>query len=369
MKRFLFLLSILTAFSAVYFVSLDVYAQYPPCLPGIPCVIDKTLNPDNTVINETNTTGSNANKVTGIGQTCDADFMNQIYARASMEAMRENIINEVVIRKPDSVLEYTCFNQFILLTSGQAGRIFSGTNRWSNARIPINGQIGGTTVTNVTLNVNQGGISRLRGLMRQLVRRSMAGYINANFWHRYLGSASDPSPPFPATSPNVLNLNGCSQLYTCDTMNRVHFLAKCNNFNSDDQFYKFSDFLVRDPTTRIRFDPRIYPLSIGGQPILCPQIENSSCPAPNPRPLEDLAYNKNPRFRYVTFDDLSQPFTDRLGVTQCLAPIPTGVKVMNRVQNQDIFGNVTTTSNNMYDEKFCPNPGCYYDKTTDQCVP
>lgn len=343
-------------------VSPQAFAQYPPCLPGIPCVIPMTPNPATTAVNETNTTGQNANKM--VGATCDADFMNQIYARASMEGMRENIMNEVVIRKPDSVLEYTCFNQFILITGGEAGRIFSGSSTWANRTVPIGGSVNGRAINQLTIRAT-GGIARLRSIMRQLVRRSMVAYINANFWHKYLGSAGAP-----------LNLNGCGQPYTCDSMNQVYYLAKCNNFNSDDQFYNFSDFIrpfapetpPNPATVGRRFDPRIWPLDStqpNGRPILCPQIQNSGCRAPTVMPLEDVALNRN--FLYVPFDQ-EIPFTDRLGTTgACMDPIPTGIRVVNKVQTENMLGVVTTSSNNMYDDKFCPNPGCYYDNTLNTC--
>ena len=62
--------------------------------------------------------------------------MNQIYAKAYLEATRETVVQSIAVRKPDSVLEYTCFDQQLALSADQAAGIFTETTRWENMDVP-----------------------------------------------------------------------------------------------------------------------------------------------------------------------------------------------------------------------------------------
>src|SRR5690349_5990742 len=44
---------------------------------------------------------------------CDPEYMDALEARAYLEAQREVAQNQNFILKPDSVLEYTCFDMFL----------------------------------------------------------------------------------------------------------------------------------------------------------------------------------------------------------------------------------------------------------------
>lgn len=113
------------------------------CLPGVPCIVGPT--PNSEVISGDGPTAPgmpNQPKATGggvclptetpaAGCACDADFMNQIYGRAWLESQRDMIKAQVLIRKPDSILEYTCFNQFNDLAVTKAAPLFSETERWT----------------------------------------------------------------------------------------------------------------------------------------------------------------------------------------------------------------------------------------------
>lgn len=93
-------------FCALLFVSAPSYAQ---CIPGLPCV-----DP-----------GAEDAPQSGSG-ACDANFMNQIYARAAIETEREITMAGVGIRIPDSVLEYTCFDHHAYKAYEDSKSIFSG---------------------------------------------------------------------------------------------------------------------------------------------------------------------------------------------------------------------------------------------------
>ncbi|HBR69067.1 MAG TPA: hypothetical protein DEA55_06800, partial [Rhodospirillaceae bacterium] len=73
----------------------------------------------------------------------DADFMNQIYARTFLEASREIVMNETALRKPDSVMEYSCYDQQMSVTAHRLGPIFSETHQFKNSLVDISGGIFG----------------------------------------------------------------------------------------------------------------------------------------------------------------------------------------------------------------------------------
>ncbi len=115
------------SFLAAFIFTTHAYAQ---CPPGIPCTAK--LPPPNA-----NPPPPPANAAKSDSQACDADFMNQIYARAFLEAEREVVINQTVFRKPDSVLEYTCFDQFVSITANEAGPLFTETTAFKDRKVDI----------------------------------------------------------------------------------------------------------------------------------------------------------------------------------------------------------------------------------------
>lgn len=102
------------------------------CLPGIPCVVGKTTSSGGIVVGSGGTS-QNADKSSS--DACDADFMNQIYARAFLEASRETIMSQTIIRKPDSVLELSCFDQAVKDSAEIAGALFTETQFFHGKRI------------------------------------------------------------------------------------------------------------------------------------------------------------------------------------------------------------------------------------------
>lgn len=71
--------------------------SFAACIAGLPCT--------------GYTAGDGTTAAMSTSRACDADFMNQITAKATLEAQREMIVNQVHIAKPDSVLEYSCFDE------------------------------------------------------------------------------------------------------------------------------------------------------------------------------------------------------------------------------------------------------------------
>lgn len=94
------------------------------CEDGVPCIEGYTPG-----------TGANDSKTTN--PTCDGDFMNQIYARSYMESERQMVTAQSIVRKPDSVLQYTCFDKLASVTATEAGSIFSDSEDWHDTRVNI----------------------------------------------------------------------------------------------------------------------------------------------------------------------------------------------------------------------------------------
>ena len=100
---------------------------------------------------------------------CDPQYMDALEGRAYLEAQREIMQNQNLIVKPDSVLEYSCFDS-ILRTIARANgdrSNFSESNRWGE--------------------VPNHGTQSLDNAIQAVVGASLTSYITANFNHNYLG--------------------------------------------------------------------------------------------------------------------------------------------------------------------------------------
>ena len=303
------------------------------CLPGLPCVTNKTTKPN--ASGAPNASKLEASKCTGGNSAncaCDADFMNEIYAKAYLEAQRENIMNEVIVRKPDSVLAYSCFDQMAQMTGDQAPN-FSESSDWIAKSVTIGaGAIALVPVPVVILSVYMGP-GRLINDLQSVVLPAMSTWINSNYNHSFLGGSTSISYATGGSS------------YDCSFMDQVYFLAKCNDFETDDPFLSFD--------TLINTDPRLLPTQCtGGTKITQGYI--------------DLANNKG--HAYAAVDDVSPTYIDRLESSPCQDPIPSGVMVTRDIKSIDMLGNVKVTSTTTYQEKICPNPSCHYDNNADSCV-
>jgi hypothetical protein len=334
-----FMLGFLVA-AALFGYSQIAQAQ---CIAGLPCVVGKTPNlPENADDGPNQSGAPNATKTDS--NACDADFMNQIYARAFLEAERENVMNKDVLRKPDSVLEYTCFDQLVSVAAWNADKVFSGKN-WT-ATLSNPGAISKETLTsvtpgvpaNITVAVNMGAL-HLDNSLEGLVMTSLGSYIASNFSHRFLGGAAD-------TDGSIIAEIGPND-YNCTFMDQVHFWARCANFDTHNPFLTFE--------TLANIDPRALP------------PHASECSGTGiTSGIMDVAENKD--LQYVNFDAVD-PFLGKLlapneenQVETCAPPIPTGVLVTkNRYVVTDEAGNVDVESSETYVDKICPNPSCYFE--------
>jgi hypothetical protein len=261
---------------------------------------------------------------------CDPEYMDALEARAWLEAQREIAQNQNLIVKPDSVLEYTCFDKFLNEIANDASQMFSETTRWG----PIPG-----------LDSSSQDVA-----LQNLISAGLVDYITNNFPHKYLGGRS--------TLDSNISGSVTGGTYTCDQMGKVWNEAKCMNFFDEKDFDGFYDFKWYETN-----DPRKLP------------TEFAACVPPDDDPykfakMQTIAFNtrettyvllaENPNDataykvdNLVTFLDFILP-KGVAPATTCKPPIKTGIRVKRE--------NMTE-----YDDAVCPNPGCYYTGTGGSC--
>lgn len=282
--------------------------SYAQCIAGLPCVVDASADP---------ATGPNADKAGG-AEGCDADFMNQIYARAYMEVEREVGIAGQNIRKPDSVLQYSCYD-----TAAKDG--LEAYNPIFSASTAHNGDIDKTARYN------------------DLVKPSVDGYISADFDHNLIGGVS--AATYSAESS------------PCDYISAVQALAQCADFDTAGaQFYDFNT-LAETSFEDIRTKPDGN--FCGGNGI--------------DQDILDVANNEG--FQYVRFDEFDDYFPIVYGDPDvpadqfCRDPVPTGVMIEAPVDSSwAAIGSIVFGARNMQEHKVCVNALCTYDRAADECV-
>lgn len=309
------------------------------CISGIPCLSPKTPNDPNNPADGPNIVGPNRTK--SDHPACDADFMNQIYAKSFVEAQRENIINQVLVRKPDSILEYTCFDMLAGQVAAHAGPVFSESFEWFNVPVETGTTIDYVPYPFVILNVFMGG-AYLDSSIQNLVTSALYTYVQGNFSHSFLGGVLGAGGLNSSIS-GAVNTGG----YSCQFMNNVYTLAKCSNANTDTTFESLAWYAVNDPR---QLPP------------------GSACSAGTGVSLALLEVAENRNKIYAGMDLADTTYLDRLRGGACGTPVPTGITTVKAEKIVDRpIGNVTLGLTTIYENKICTNPGCYYDSTSNTC--
>ncbi len=241
------------------------------CSPGIPCTgYDIYNQTDAGTSGSYNGAKSGGTAISGGNYTttaCDGNFMNQIYARAFMEAQREVLMSEQIIHKPDSVLEYTCFDQYIGLAAEHLDEIFSAHQGWNEKEIELASEEDDTDPDEVTINDSDTSYyddqddfsvfanDRYDNLLEDLLLENLEDYIDNNFDHTFMGES--------ITLDNDLDTGGITPDYECAHMSAIWEIAKCVDFGEDDRFRSFEHL--------VEYDPRSIPQA-------CPQSDTVSTP-------------------------------------------------------------------------------------------
>lgn len=176
------------------------------------------------------------NAQTPADSPCDPDYYDSLEARAWLEAQREITQNQNLIFKPDSVLEYTCFDKYMNVLAKAAPDMLSGTTDWGNE---------------VTTDM----ASALNGTVTAM----LVPYINANF-------ETSPSGSYDLLGGRLGGIDHVPTAvaagdYACDIMNQVWLAAKCMSFADAEQdgFFTFADYAAGD-------DKRVLP-------TVCPGVK------------------------------------------------------------------------------------------------
>lgn len=173
---------------------------------------------------------------------CDPNYYDSLEARAWLEAQREITQNQNLIFKPDSVLEYTCFDGHLAELAQHAEDMFSETDRW-----------GASVLTQpVAQNIH------MDNALVVLVADAFDAYDAANFGYAgLLGNRIRAVSPWVGTAPTSANPtygynysspgggNSIGGTYACDIMQAVWQKAKCMNFvdsTGNDGFFTFDQY-------------------------------------------------------------------------------------------------------------------------------
>lgn len=159
---------------------------------------------------------------------CDPQYYMSLESRAWMEAQREIEQNQNLIVKPDSVLEYTCFDKFGSELAQHALDMFSETQNWGPILSP-------TSMDNA---------------LSSLVGSSLVAYQKANFVHDPNGNANATPIALGGRGENKHQFNATISggAYTCNMMDKIwqksDKSAKCYNFQTETQdgFFTFKEY-------------------------------------------------------------------------------------------------------------------------------
>ncbi len=125
----------------------------------------------------------------GVPKTCDEGFYESLKAKAWLEGQREMTVNENILYKPDSILQYSCYN----------------------ASLKKNDDIN-------------------KSAKNELFKKPQEKFLENNFSHTTLGSTADPIDPNADSYAN------------CNIMNTIWAQAKCGDFQEDSAATGFTDF-------------------------------------------------------------------------------------------------------------------------------
>lgn len=238
---------------------------------------------------------------------CDPDYYQSMKSRAWLEAQREITQNQNLIFKPDSVLEYTCFDKFLGVLAANSKDMFSESTRWGPAA------------------------GDMKKALDALIAPPMSAYEAANFDHTGLGGRMSVGYTLPGSvTPDPT--------YTCANMKAVWMAAKCMNFidnAAEDGFFTFAEYAA-DP------DKRFLPDRCPGTADYQSNFEKALIDSKTPWSEDPLVT----RLKYI------YPKATGAGASPCGGPkskIETGLVV------EQSLGGVTK-----YKEHVCLVPGCHY---------
>jgi hypothetical protein len=286
-------------------------------------------------------------------QPCDPKYWETMSARAWMEAEREIMQNQNLIFKPDSVLEYTCFDKAVTHGGKYLGDVFVHTDYF-----------GKVIIVRDTAQAQE-------VALKNVVSSALAQYLNGSFANEFLAKRSTAirQPPGQIDNDEVKLPTKDGPAYTCDIMAKVWKASKCMNFIDRRDYTKKEDPHTETIVYSDSFRPflTLAPGPGGGDPVegydAAPDIrmwpeECDNLKAEEWKAKDDVATNKDDK-QYDFREPLKKDFEDvrkMIEPGQCGTALETGVTVI-------LSG---TTSSNKPD-KVCTNPGCTYNGDSGKC--
>lgn len=241
--------------------------------------------------------------------TCDAGLMQSIEARADLEAQREVVQAESMIKRADSVLAYSCFDQFLRYAAATSGKSLSE-----------NPGLGAAADTESLDNALQG-----------MAGDALGNYTNNNFSHAFAGGEVAPANEIDSDTSG-------SDSYNCENMNAIWAVASCDPVGEGDDpnaFFTFAEYAaLEDARNNDTID--------------------GVCAPPKWEEIADIANGETPWQTGEWKDEQSQSYFDLMDPENCskISPIKTGVRIT--IQGGDTAGET-------FDDAVCSSPGCYYD--------
>ncbi len=279
-------------------------------------------------------------------QACDPAYWTTMKERAWLEAEREIMQNQNLIFKPDSVLEYTCFDKFLNHAAKNLGDIFVHTNYFGD---PI-----------IARTENPEGQGHA---IKTAVFDAMKSYLESNYDPDFLSGRA----PKMQKPPGITNLGNAPEVTTengnnysnCRVMAEVWMASKCLNFAEDefvsDSFHPFVT-IEKGPNSKVDDVPGYTTYEdVRIWPTLCSNMTASKWETTYNRAnnMNDFFYEfQNPTKK--AFEEVRK-MVEPGACGDDTPAIMTGVTVV-----------LSGTDSSGEPDGFCTNPGCTY--TGGECL-
>lgn len=289
-------------------------------------------------------------------QPCDTEYWRQMSARAWMEAEREIMQNQNLIFKADSVLEYTCFDQFVSINAYQGGNIFTHTTYF------------GTPIIQRSANES------MNNALNAVVINALNAYKSGSFSNSFLSGRADHMTIANTNSQFISATTNAA--YTCNIMADVWKTAKCANFIDDAAFQSTDGFYPFETITGHNGTPDVDGYNGGIQETRqWPPGMSCQNSAGGPRGSSGQTFgpagtwnnqialaNNDALYEFQTpLAAIYEEVGDKLEPGNCGQPaILTGVTVYKQ-------GSRGVAGGPSHPDGVCTNPGCSYQGSTGIC--
>lgn len=260
-------------------------------------------------------------------ETCDTEVWDVMKTKAWMEGKREMEVNQTLILKPDSVLEYSCFAVQVAIMNQAADFLF-GDNL-------INPLVFDQPVIVPMVGALPNPPSRVGGLtpltldnmMNPVVGDTNIKYQGFNFWHSSAGGTGQLMP-------------------LCTSMSAVWDFLRCQDFGQGNvtDFIKFDNIEKKDNDPRRKISDSLLKCDEPNRERKWKDAKKVQNPVPSIPPAKGGV-------------ETELTYLNKLNPASCGAMVKTGLKV--KIRNQQ--GQDTEK-----EDAVCVAPGCSYNGSSCQ---